>query len=94
MVGDGSGGAMVVATDAVRDALARQEAMLGSLVARFEQTRAAHPPASLAGQWHGPGQRAYADSVQALRRELEVVSECLWSALTHTRRALSTLGYG
>jgi hypothetical protein len=80
--------------DAVRDALSRQEALLVCLVAGFENARATHPPASLAGEWHGPGQRAYADSVRGLLRELEVVSDCLGSALTHTRRALDTLGYG
>lgn len=80
--------------DVVREALARQEALLASLAARFEQARAAHPPASLAGYWHGPGQRAYADSVHGLLRELETVSDCLEAALSQTRRALATVGYG
>lgn len=77
--------------DGVSAALARQEALLASLVRRFEQSRQAYRPVSLQDEWHGVAQHFYARSLGGLLADLDAVSDCLDSALAHTRSALDTV---
>ena len=72
-------------------ALERQVRGLEDLVRRFDETRDAIPRAGDSEIWHGQTQRRYVAAVETLARELATADRLIRSALSHSRRALSTM---
>ena len=75
----------------LRAALEQQVGALEALSTRVEEARAGVPRSAGAGIWDGEAHRLYAAAVEALAGELATVDTLIRSALSHTRRALSTM---
>ncbi|MCU1556215.1 MAG: hypothetical protein JWN09_210 [Microbacteriaceae bacterium] len=80
-----------VAAIRVRAALELQVRGLEDLVRRFDEARDGIPRASDSEIWRGEAQRRYVAAVETLARELATADTLIRSALSHSRRALSTM---